>query len=737
VLLVVLVFFWPATLRGRFLILHDSWVWSYPVRSVAWQQIHEGRIPLWTTGIFSGYPLLSMSQLGLGYPLTWVYFFHGGWGEQVYVLAPFVLAPLFTYFYTRELGRTRSAALVAGLAYTYAGFNASPISHNGMLSHGFLWLPLLLIPIERARHAPFLPCLVAASLVYALSVLSGIGQAFLTVGLVTLAYGAFVFLVPGKPLAWRSVERARPALVAGLGVALGAGVGAFQVLETVKANRLSVRRTLSYEAFTEGTKSIQRVLASIVDPLHSQVGDVTAYVPPLALVLAIVAVILALKNRQTRDQRVFFWFGTAMVAMLLMFGGSTPAYRIVHHVPLLNLFRVPGRHSAEWTLAVAVLAAYGWDHVRHRLVNRRRAGSDRLLGGVALGLACVGVVVALNWNNADSPSVTAYLVSKAALTVTVFGGVFAALSLAHETARKVLCHCLVVLATVTEGYLCISRWWFPHAKTAADLDRVSPTTAFLRRFPAHENRVYSHINGFGEEDQAYRPADAPNTTAWLGLDDLAGYEPMILSRYSEALGNAGLYGMSGRGTTPPDAGFGGPFNPRSHVLDLLNATFVVRRLHSGEAVVPAEWEQAPDVDQLVLDLGEPSARRALGRGWSGDEHVAGNSGCWTDGREAWIRAPLLPADSDYELRFSALAFHAVAPLPMIVRINGKNVSKFAVQSARQEYSLKVKRKYLDEGLNEFVFTFARTKAPADLAGGSADRRKLGMFVDFFALTPQE
>ena len=34
-------FFWPATMRGQFLILHDSWVWSYPLRSAAWRQVRE------------------------------------------------------------------------------------------------------------------------------------------------------------------------------------------------------------------------------------------------------------------------------------------------------------------------------------------------------------------------------------------------------------------------------------------------------------------------------------------------------------------------------------------------------------------------------------------------------------------------------------------------------------------------------------------------------------------------
>jgi hypothetical protein len=732
--LLFVLFFWPATLRGQFLILHDSWVWSYPLRSAAWRQLHEGRLPLWTTGIFSGYPLLSMSQLGLGYPLTWAYFFHGGWGEQVYVLAPFVLSPIFVYCYAREVRRTRSAALLAGLAYAYGGFNASPISHNGMLSNGFMWLPLMLVAIERSRRGPFIPCVVASSLAYAIAVLSGIGQAFLTVAMVAVAYGAFTFFLPGSPMPWRSFERARPALVAGLGVAFGAGVGAFQVLETVKANRLSVRRELDYATFSQGSASIERVLQSIFDPLHFQIGDVTSYVPPLALLLSIVAVGGCIRARKARDNLVFFWLGCAAVALLLMFGGSTPFYRIVHHVPLLNLFRVPPRHSAEWTLAFAILGAYGWDAVRERLIVARSHAWDRRRGVLAGGALLAGLLIAWHWNASETTKAS-YLFSKAALTIVSVAGVFAALALSQPFARKALCSAIIVLATAAEGYICISRWWFPHAKTAADLDRPSPTTEFLRRFPAHENRVYSHINGFGEEGLSRRPADTPNNTAWLGIHEVAGYDPMIFSRYSEALGNASMFGMSQGWTTPPDSGYGGPFNPRSRILDLLNATFVVRRLQKGEAVVPEDWEMSPILDRAVIDLGEPGARKALVRGWGGDEQIAGNTGSWTDGRESTIRVYILPKEGDYELRFSAIAFHPVSPLNVLLRVNGRNTAKLWVRKDRQEYTLRLKGKSFEDGPNDITFRYAKTMSPSELPGGSADNRRLAMFVDFFSLTP--
>src|SRR5438034_9682978 len=97
-------FFGPVLLSGKFLVAGDAFYQSYPLRMIAWDAVKRGELPLWTPCVFSGYPLLSMAQVAIGYPLTWTYLFlPGHWAEQLIVLAPFLLAPLFTYAYAREV----------------------------------------------------------------------------------------------------------------------------------------------------------------------------------------------------------------------------------------------------------------------------------------------------------------------------------------------------------------------------------------------------------------------------------------------------------------------------------------------------------------------------------------------------------------------------------------------------------------------------------------------------------
>src|SRR5215510_406854 len=103
----------------------------------------------------------------------------------------------------------------------------------------------------------------------------------------------------------------------------------------------------------------------------------------LAAVLALVAVLAHLRRWNVeRDARVFFWFAVAIVSFVAMMGEFTPFYRIVYYIPVLNLFRVPSRHTAEWTFAIGVLAAYGWDSLVPAFNRLREAKHHSLISTV-------------------------------------------------------------------------------------------------------------------------------------------------------------------------------------------------------------------------------------------------------------------------------------------------------------------------------------------------------------------
>src|SRR5262245_57902520 len=111
--------------------------------------------------------------MGLAYPLNWGYLFlPSQLVEQINVLTPFLLAPIFTYLYVRALGKSRPAGMLAGLCFGYGGFMASRMA-NGLMPNAVMWLPLGLIPILKVSGSRFSSFTLLCCAAYLMSVCHG------------------------------------------------------------------------------------------------------------------------------------------------------------------------------------------------------------------------------------------------------------------------------------------------------------------------------------------------------------------------------------------------------------------------------------------------------------------------------------------------------------------------------------------------------------------------------------
>ncbi|HEV2884273.1 MAG TPA: YfhO family protein, partial [Pyrinomonadaceae bacterium] len=579
-------FFPQGLFGGKYLLVNDAFFYNYPLRTIAWRMLGAGELPLWTPYLMSGYPLLSMAQIGIAYPLTWGYaFLPGHVAEQIYVLAPFLLAPLFTYAYLREIGRSPLASLLGALTFGYGGMMASPLANNGLMPNAVMWLPLMLIAVERA-HRNFIRALLFGTFAYAMSVLTGYGQGFVYIGLIAAAYACLLVVAPGGfgPDNWRAKLRTlnawRPVLViAGAGL-LAVGLSAFQIMEAARAVPRSVRSSLNYQLLTQGSMNPLLLVNSFITPLF-HVIDMTAYVPPLAVLLGAIAVYGHIRwSNGKRDLRVYFWLTLAVLAGILMMGSWTPFYRIVYHLPLLNRFRVPSRHTFEWTFAVGVLAAYGWDTLAQIVRQRREAIQDKasLIFYVALLLFVFSAVAGglWWWKQPQVPGALSaentYRLWKLLFVLLTAGAIWFAGHILDKRWRTVLLWAAVLVLCFVEPSLLISRWWGGTGMPASRFTQQTEVTTFLQQFPAAENRIYTRVALMSEQFGNPPRFDSANLSAVHGLHNLSGYEPLILERYSRALGGVWLDAVHTVDYGVPDRSL---FGARSHVLDLLNTRYVV------------------------------------------------------------------------------------------------------------------------------------------------------------------
>jgi hypothetical protein len=497
----------------------------------------------------------------------------------------------------------------------------------------------MLIALERARKGAFAHCLLGAAGAYSMSVLTGIGQGFLITGIVALAYALFLGVVrfdshidvKDRQAQWWSSDRWRPLAVAIGALILAGGIAAFQILETLMAQRLSIRNALTYGTFTEGSYSPWGLVQSFATPLH-YIVDASAYVVPLAALLAILG-IAARKNSQ-RDPRVWFWAGLAVISLVLMMGHHTPVYRLLFHIPIVNYFRVPGRHAFEWTLAVSILAAYGWDALGPMLASSGNDSERQQLRGqrrriiFALILVALSVAVIVLWRRdlARIPTtsedlfyvrsrypVTHYVWWKALFSVFTAALLSMSWRVASLRWRTTLMLSVILVACFAEPSLKATRWWWPTLKSADRFTSASPTTRLLKSYPPEQFRIYTRSVLFSEDLVPQRRLEPINMTMLHGLQNVAGYEPLILQRYSRALGNVFLDGVTPRPGYPAD---NSPLESKSHVLDILNAGFVVT--YSGLSIEPTTWLEKEGIKfglnypNVTLKPGEKTTLPAVG-----------------------------------------------------------------------------------------------------------------------------
>jgi hypothetical protein len=259
-----------------------------------------------------------------------------------------------------------------------------------------------------------------------------------------------------------------------------------------------------------------------------------------------------------------------------------------------------------------VLAAYGWDALRAFAdsaggVRGARGSRRRELIAATVALLCAAALGFVWWRAAHGlPYVGeavpraehAYLVWKLWFTLSLVAALALALRAGAGRRRELLLAAVALLACFVEPYILIRHWWPGTAKTASRLTTPSLSTRYLQQFSAHENRVYVRANSAVEEYASAPRFDAHDLTALYGLHNVAGYEGLLLERYSRALGGLDYDAVNPRRGVEPTLSL---FAPESHVLDLLNTTRVVTFANLATTPTPSTGELRLKLDRAALD----------------------------------------------------------------------------------------------------------------------------------------
>jgi hypothetical protein len=312
--------------------------------------------------------------------------FPNTFGYNLFILGHYALAGFFFYLFARNLSLSKYASFAGGICFMCSGFLVAHKGHQAMMSTA-VWLPLMLCSIDRYARVRKLSDIALGAVAIAMSILGGFPQITVYSLMIAMPYLIFRCSRSHSLSMTHRIGMTAAGMVSMAVLAfLLASLQLFAVAETLPH---ITRQAISLSMFSEDALPAYHYLTLLIPnalggfhgiPTYSQnlnVVEMYTYMGILPLALAI----FILRDRVGSTADIFFWAGVVLAAGTLAVG-LAPVQRLLHAVPVYNLFRAPARHLFEVNFGIAVLAAYGID----RLCSTGASLSRRTI--VALRFAC-------------------------------------------------------------------------------------------------------------------------------------------------------------------------------------------------------------------------------------------------------------------------------------------------------------------------------------------------------------
>ena len=540
-----------------------------------------GGFPFWNPIILGGTPFIESLAGGDSlYPPSAILLMlmapHRALGWKL-VLHVF-LAGVFMYGWIRQLGLSRAAALLAGLAYGLAPFMVTLV-HGGQDGKIFL---IALTPLLFWVTEVFLA---RANLTSFASLAIVIGAIILTTHF-QMAYFLFgsvgVYVLFRVTQMWRGevdtddLPRRKRVAVGRFGgfscaALLGAGIAAVQLLPAASYVVDYSRRTSTTNQATEQ----EAIAYSSSWSLHPEeivglavpefVGVTTAnaewardtywgrngfkanheYVGLVVILLAAISFFGGIR----RSLRILLTV-LGSVALLFALGNHTPVWRILYElVPGISLFRAPSLSIFLFGFSTVTLMAFGIERLLYLEKNESKAqwlGPERFLW-IATGIFLLGFLLAASgtitglWSEfvyQEIPPQSSQILSRAEpfivrgfLIATVLASITAGVVWGLRTTRITPVKAIVVLAVLlTVDFIRVDSA-FIETSNYEDFRTADPNIDVLLERQRTEDpfRVFS-LHGLNGQD--VRPG-------MFGLELTGGHHPNDLGRYRELIGMAG------------------------------------------------------------------------------------------------------------------------------------------------------------------------------------------------------
>lgn len=635
---ITLVIVWNRLVFDSWLARLDIYTFYLPWFHELGARLRQAEVPAWNPHLFSGTPFAGDPQSDWMYLPAMAAFalLPALAAFKAMVAAQLAIAALSTYALARVLRLGAWAAVVAAVAFVCGPLLQWNTYCCLVMGQFATWTPAALLGLELAfRSITWRRRLLSWALAgFAISQLlaAWVGEGWFDALLILGGYALFRLLVPARePAGATLMRRVLPVVIStGASVLLGFALGAAGILPRLAVNRESNLADGNYAGLGNAgadnppwspSALFTHLLRTGYDDRMLALGGAIA-------VLALLGLVLGSRTGATP------FFAVLTVVSLVLPLDTTPLHRLLYLIPHLQTMHEhdPWRSVALGALGPPMLAAAAVEGLASRTIAWRRAvvvwPMAALIAGAWLLDAISGVFI--GWG---------VLLAGAAATAIVFCA-----ALAGARARPWLAPALLIVVALAQpvGLEWLGSWfdwphdrgweshWRPAPVVATTLaSEIAPTDdggagAFLQARLAAEG-PFRYLGYGGIDLSGYQPGSGnymsrrfqPTVHAllvngramFLGLDDVQGYNPIELARYSAFIAavngapqNYHLADLLPSGATSP-------------LLDLLDVRYVVVPLNlpGARADVAALTNGGSEVyrDRLVaVYRREPSADHA-------------------------------------------------------------------------------------------------------------------------------
>lgn len=527
---------------------------QYPWKELVISAEKKMEIPLWNPYILAGTPLLANFQSGSFYVLNILFFvmpFDVAWSILIF-LSP-LIGGIFMFCYLNNFRLNKWGSLMGAISYVFSGFFIAWMEW-GTITHVALWLPLILLSIDRITYKEVKERL-KWSLIYLFSFVSaffaGHLQTFFYLGIFSLGY----FIVR-----WIQFDKRKNILVLYillnilfLTLTFIQWIPTFQFI-SLSARNIDVLNFSNPGWFIPWQHAIQFIAPDYFGNPTTlnywgtwNYGELVGYVGIAPLILAIYAMFYR------KDKKTLFFGTSFFLAIIFSFPTFFAKIPYLLKIPFLSTSQ-PTRLLFIVDFSLAVLAALGFDY----LLKTKKNKIIYPLAFVLIVLICLWFFIPVG----NSGVVKNNLIFPTLLIISSLI-LFLALRLFQKKNKYITLIICVGLFVVTIFDLLRFGWKFTPFTQDKYLFPLTKTIDFLQK-NLKEFRIMA-------TDSQIFP---PNFSSVYKLQSVDGYDPLYLLRYGK------LIAASERNSANINSSLGfnriiTPHNFESKIIDLLGVKYVL------------------------------------------------------------------------------------------------------------------------------------------------------------------